>query len=114
MPRKKSAFDRFVDEQMESPTFAAERERARAEITAVDDLIRSIDSARLELGLSKADLARQITSSPEAIRRLLTSRSANPTLRTVLEVLGAVGLRLTVTKAPAHRAPARKAAKPAA
>lgn len=106
MPRKKSMFDRFLDEEMQSPSFAAEYERVGTEIDAVDSLIRAVDAARLDLGMTKADLARKVSSSPEAIRRLLTSGDANPTFRTVLEVLGAVGLRLSVAKpAPATSAP---------
>jgi len=60
MVRKKSAFDRYVDEQMKSPGFAAEYKRVGAEIRAIDDLIRRVEAARLELGMTKADLARKI------------------------------------------------------
>ena len=96
MPTRKAAFDRYVDEQKKSPTFAAEYERVGAEILAVDDLIRLIDAERVDLGMSKADLARKVSTTPAAMRRLLTSGEANPTITTVLDVLAAVGMRLTL------------------
>ena len=96
MGQKNRTFDRFVAEQLRSPSFAAEYERAGIEIRAVDDLIRGIEMARNDLDMTKADLARRVSTTPEAMRRLLTSHDANPTLRTVLHVLDALGLRLTV------------------
>lgn len=96
MPTRKTAFDRYVDKQKKSPTFAAEYERVGAEILAVDDLIRLIDAERVDLGMSKADLARKVSTTPAAMRRLLTSGEANPTITTVLDVLAAVGMRLTL------------------
>lgn len=112
MPTRKTAFDRYVDEQKKSPTFAAEYERVGAEILAVDDLIRLIDAERVDLGMSKADLARKVSTTPAAMRRLLTSGEANPTITTVLDVLAAVGMRLTLLPSSASVAltskPARK------
>jgi DNA-binding phage protein len=101
--RKNSAFDRYVDEQKKSPTFAAEFARVGAEIRAVDDLIRAVDAARLGVGMSKADLARKVSTTPAAMRRLLTSGDANPTFTTVLAVLEAVGLRFTILPAAASK-----------
>jgi DNA-binding phage protein len=100
---KKSAFDRYVDEQKKNPDFAAEYERAGVEIRAIDDFVRRVDTARIEKGMSKADLARKVSTTPEAMRRLLTSRDANPTFQTILSVLEAVGLRFNVTDAPPAR-----------
>jgi DNA-binding phage protein len=97
----KTAFERYVDEKKKSPMFAAEYERVGAEIHAVDDLIRTVDDARLALGMTKAALARKISTTPEAMRRLLTSSEANPTLTTILGVLEALDLRLAVLKAHA-------------
>ncbi|HEX3346076.1 MAG TPA: hypothetical protein VHS09_15945 [Polyangiaceae bacterium] len=96
---KKSAFDRYVDEQKKNPVFAAEYERAGVEIRAIDDFIRRVDAARVKLGMSKADLARKVSTTPEAMRRLLTSPDANPTFQTIISVLEAVGLRLSATDA---------------
>jgi DNA-binding phage protein len=114
VPTRKTAFDRYVDEQKKSPTFAAEYERVGAEILAVDDLIRLIDAERVDLGMSKADLARKVSTTPAAMRRLLTSGEANPTITTVLDVLAAVGMRLTLLPSSASaRKPIRSTSKPA-
>ena len=112
MPTRKTAFDRYVDEKKKSPTFAAEYERVGAEIRAVDDLIRAVDVARLDLGMSKADLARKVSTTPEAMRRLLTSGEANPTLTTVLGVLEALDLRLAILNV--HAAEPKSTSKKAA
>jgi DNA-binding phage protein len=96
MPTPKTAFDRYVAEQLKSPTFAAEFERVGIEIRAVDDLIKAVDAARLDLGMSKAELARKVSTTPEAMRRLLTADDVNPTFNTILSVLEAVGLRFGI------------------
>ena len=89
--RPRTTFDRYFDERMQDPKFAAQYRAARAEIDAVDGLIRALDAARLLRGLSKADLARRIGARPEMIRRLLTATRGNPTMETVLKVASAVG-----------------------
>jgi DNA-binding phage protein len=94
MKRPKTAFERYLDEQMRDPAFAAEYRAARAEIDAIDKLIRALDAARVIRGLSKADLARKIGSQPEMVRRLLTAARGNPTMDTVLKVASALGYHL--------------------
>ena len=91
--RKKTGFDRFFDEQMKDPTFAAGYAEERAKIDAVDRVIRVLDEARVELGMSKAELARQISAKPEIVRRLFTVRDPNPTLGTVAKLAAVLGLR---------------------
>jgi DNA-binding phage protein len=93
-PRPKTAFDRYFDEQMKDPAFAVEYRAARAEIDAIDKLIRALDAARLIEGLSKAELARKIGAQPEMVRRLLTTPKGNPTMDTVLKVASALGYHL--------------------
>jgi DNA-binding phage protein len=92
--RPKTAFDRYFDEQTKDPAFAAEYRAARAEIDAIDKLIRALDAARLISGLSKAELARKIGAQPEMVRRLLTATTGNPTMVTVLKVASALGYHL--------------------
>jgi DNA-binding phage protein len=104
--RKPNAFDRFVAEKMQSPAFAEAYLSERAEIDAIDAVIRAIEAARIETGISKTALARRIAASPESVRRLLTAERVNPTLVTVLRLFAAVGLQLSVAPAP-HRKAAR-------
>jgi ribosome-binding protein aMBF1 (putative translation factor) len=109
MPRKTS-FDRFVDDQMKKPRFRAAYAKARREIDAVDEIVRALDAARIDSGLSKAELARAISAKPEIVRRLFTSSASNPTLATVAKLAAALGrkLELVPTKAAPPRRTSRK------
>lgn len=92
--RPKTAFDRYVNQRRKDPAFDADHEQARDEIGVVDEFIRALDEARIEADVSKAELARRIGAKPEVVRRLLTAKQANPTLRTVASLASALGLRL--------------------
>ena len=109
MPRKKTAFDRYFDARMKDPAFASSYAEARAVIDSTDALIRALDKARLLLGVSKAELARQIAARPEIVRRLFTADDPNPTLSTVLRLAEALGfhLELVPNRPPSRGADAR-------
>lgn len=94
MPRKKTAFDKYFDRRMKHPAFASAYSEARAVIDSTDALMRALDRARLSVGVTKADLARQIAARPEMVRRLFTADEANPTLATVLKLADALGFHL--------------------
>jgi ribosome-binding protein aMBF1 (putative translation factor) len=92
--RRKTGFDRLFDEQMKDPAFAAGYAEERAKIDSVDRVIRMLDEARVELGMSKANLARQVSARPEIVRRLFTVKDPNPTIGTVAKLAAVLGLRL--------------------
>jgi transcriptional regulator with XRE-family HTH domain len=69
---------------------------ARARVDAVDHLVRELDELREAFGLSKADLARRAGLRPEAVRRLFSSGSHNPTLSTISALGAALGAELRV------------------
>jgi DNA-binding phage protein len=94
MPRKKTAFDRYIAKRLKDPEFASAYADVRAVIDSTDALIRTLDDARLLIGMSKPDLARQIETRPEIVRRLFTAKDSNPTLSTVLKVVEALGFHL--------------------
>lgn len=102
---RKTGFDRYVDKRMGEPAFAEAYAHARARIDAIDEVVRSLDAAREELGISKAELARRIGVRPESMRRLFSAPSPNPTLDTVVAL--AQALRLRVRVEPEHR-PAKR------
>ena len=105
MPRVKTGFDKYVRARMQDPEFASAYKEARAEIDAIDRLMRQIDVARARARLSKADLARRASAPQESVRRLLTAKQSNPTLQTVVRLAQAVGLRveLVAVRASGHR-----------
>ncbi|HEY8200655.1 MAG TPA: helix-turn-helix transcriptional regulator [Actinomycetota bacterium] len=83
--------------RLADPHFREEYERAQIEIRQVDEVMRSLDRLRQEVGLTKADLAREIGKNPASVRRLFTSES-NPELRTVAAMAAALGARLEVVR----------------
>ncbi|MFI5296746.1 MAG: helix-turn-helix domain-containing protein [Polyangiales bacterium] len=106
---QKTAFDKFFDEQMAAPGFAKAYTEARAEVDAIDRIVRAIDEARVQRDMTKADLARVSGIRPELVRRLFTADSPNPTLDTVVRLMAAVGCTLDVVKLAAP--PARRVKK---
>jgi DNA-binding phage protein len=108
--RTKTGFDRYFDERMRDPSFAAEYTQARTEIDALDGLIRALDDARERTGITKAELARRIDAKPEIVRRLLTDPEGNPTMSTVLRVAAALGCHLELVPDAGRRVVRRPAA----
>jgi transcriptional regulator with XRE-family HTH domain len=108
--RKKTGFDKFFDDQVADAEFREGYEKIRSEIDAVDALVRALDDARVEVGVSKAELARQISAEPAAIRRLFTAKRANPTLATFAKLAEALGYEVLLTPKAStyHSAAAQK------
>ncbi len=100
MPRPKTktktGFDKFVDAQMKSPSFAKDYAEARALVDAIDTMVRALDAAREKSGLTKAALADAIDARPEVVRRLFTTKRPNPTLATMIRLAAAVGYRVAL------------------
>ena len=109
--RAKTGFDNFRDEHLKSPSFARAYADARAEVAAVDEVVRALDAAREERGLTKADLAGAIDARPEVVRRLFTTKTPNPTLSTLIRLAAAVGYRVELVRyVPVRKPPRRKRA----
>jgi ribosome-binding protein aMBF1 (putative translation factor) len=89
-----------VDERLEDPEFRAEYERTRRELAQVNAIMQSLDDLRVNAGLSKADLAREIGRNDAVVRRLFTAR-VNPELRTVAAL--AVALDAEIRIVPRRR-----------
>ena len=109
----KTGVDKFFDEQMKSPSFAKSYVEARAEVDAIDRMVRALDVAREESGLSKADLAAAIEARPEVVRRLFTTKKPNPTLSTLIRLAGALGYRVELVRDAKPRSSTRRS-RPAA
>ncbi|MDQ3609520.1 MAG: helix-turn-helix transcriptional regulator [Actinomycetota bacterium] len=90
-----SLHDRWLNEQLKDPEFRAEFEREQREIAAIDAIVNTLEGVRAKLGISKAELARQIGKNPAAVRRLLTA-PINPELRTVVNLADALGYEVRV------------------
>jgi ribosome-binding protein aMBF1 (putative translation factor) len=80
-----------------SDPVARERyERNFRSIVAIRRMLQLIDAERERSGLSKADLARKIGVSPATVRRLFTSPTSNPTLKTIVDLFTALDLEIQV------------------
>jgi hypothetical protein len=55
--KPKTGFDKYIQARMKDRDFASAYKEARAEVDAVDGLMRQLDEARQRAKLSKADLA---------------------------------------------------------
>ena len=102
--KRKTGFDKFFDAQMKSPSVSKEYAKARAEIDAIDTFMRTLDALREKQSLSKASLAKKMETSDAVVRRLLTSRNANPTLETVMKMAEVLGYRVELVRAPKNAA----------
>ena len=86
--------DRYFERRASEPGYAEAYDEARRRVEAIDRLVRALDDRREELGLSKAELARRAELAPEAVRRLFSVDSPNPTIGTLTALADALGLEL--------------------
>ena len=70
---------------------------ARAQTDAVDALVRALDAAREDAGLTKAALAERADIKPEQVRRLFTASASNPTVATLVKLATALDCTLALT-----------------
>ena len=92
----------FEKRAARSPKYRQTLDTARARIAAVDAVVRALDERRRDLGLSKAELARQAGMRPEVVRRILGAGPANPTLSTVISLASAMAMDITISAAVGH------------
>ena len=75
----------------------------------------SLDALRVDLGMSKAELARRINRNASSIRRLFTASSSRPELPLIAAIADALGAEVRVVpKTPASKRSTRRRREPAA
>ena len=94
---------RRVDERLEDPEFRAEYERTRRELAQVNAIMQSLDDLRVNAGMSKADLAREIGRNDAVVRRLFTAQ-VNPELRTIAALATALDAEIQIVPRRRRRA----------
>lgn len=90
---------------MEDPEFEAAYRQHRARIDAIDELMRAIDEAREEQGITKAALARRIQAEPAAVRRLFSQAAPNPQIARVVDMAHELGLEIVLQPKRSGRRP---------
>lgn len=84
---------------VKTPELRQQYERTKHTITSTRQVLMEIDDERQRAGLSKAELARRIGMTPSVIRRLFSSKSSNPSLGTVINMAGALGMEIELKPA---------------
>src|SRR6266480_1641223 len=93
---KKTNFDRYVEEQMQDPAFAARFEQAGE----AWDVAVQLAALRERAGLSQKELARRLKTSQQHISRLESPGYEGHSLANLRRVAGALHARVRVTFEP--------------
>jgi ribosome-binding protein aMBF1 (putative translation factor) len=98
-------YERFRAQNMEDPELRAAYERAARQIAQVDGVIQALDALRIDLGMSKAELARRVGRNASSVRRLFSSSGARPELLLIVTLADALGaeVRIVPRKRKARR-----------
>src|SRR5580693_9455653 len=92
----RSVFWDDLASDLEDPEFVREYVAESVRIATIDRIVNQLDTDRAAAGLTKAGLARAISSEPATVRRLFSSSHVNPTLGTLAEVAAALGMRVVL------------------
>ena len=110
-----SVHERRRERRMQDPEYRAAYERAAREIAQTDAVIRQLDALRVDLGISKAELARRVNRNASSVRRLFTAGQVRPELPLIVALADALGAELRVVpRTPASAAGGAGAWRPAA
>ena len=95
-----SGFERILDREFGGPEGRADLEARVRTIRAAAELTAALAALREAQALPKTRLAELLGRHPSAISRLLRSRTANPSVRSLLEIVEALGVYLKVEVIP--------------
>lgn len=74
-------------------------------LLARNALLTVLETSRAEEGLTKSELAKRAGLDASSVRRLLTSKTANPTTDNAFRLLAAMGISLEATLPTGKRVP---------
>jgi len=95
-----SLHERRRARRMEDPEYRAAYDQAAREIAQTDAVIRALDALRIDLGISKAELARRVNRNASSVRRLFTAGQVRPELPLIVTLADALGAELRVVPGP--------------
>jgi transcriptional regulator with XRE-family HTH domain len=96
MAAEQSVFWDDLARDLRDPEFLREYVAESIRIATIDRIVNELDTARAAVGLTKAGLARAISSEPATVRRLFSSGHVNPTLGTLAEIAAVLGMRVVL------------------
>lgn len=88
--------ERRRERRMQDPEYRAAYERSAREIAQTDAVIRQLDTLRVDLGISKAELARRVNRNASSVRRLFTASQVRPELPLIVALADALGAEIRV------------------
>jgi transcriptional regulator with XRE-family HTH domain len=94
MKPRTAAEERFARLRSE-PEYGEAYPTASRRVEMFDEVMRSLDARRQELGLTKADLADRANMPAAAVRRLFSQQQKNPTLTTLVAIADALNLQIS-------------------
>lgn len=100
-----SVHQRRRERRMQDPEYRAAYERAAREVAQTDEVIRQLDALRMDLGISKAELARRVNRNASSVRRLFTASQVRPELPLIVALADALGAELRVVPRTAEAQP---------
>ena len=95
--RRRTGFDRYVEEEMKSPGFAASYAEARKEVASTDDIIRALQAAKRRSRVRLADIARQMDTTTSVVQAWLKG-SDTLTLHNLVRLAQILHLKLVLTR----------------
>lgn len=93
MAKAKTAHD-IALRALISPSEKEEFDRSVMALLARNQFLEIIEEARANEQLTKQELAERAGLDPASVRRLLTSKTANPTSDTIVKLLSALHVKL--------------------
>jgi hypothetical protein len=91
---RRTGAEKYLAARLKVPAYRAAYDAAKRRIAQVDALVQALDDRRVQLGLSKAELARRADIAPEAVRRLFSVDAPNPTIWTLIALADSLDLEL--------------------
>jgi ribosome-binding protein aMBF1 (putative translation factor) len=93
-----SLHERRRASRWQDPEYRLAYDRAAREIAQTDSVIRELDALRVDLGMSKAELARRVNRNASSVRRLFTASQARPELPLIAAIADVLGADLRVVR----------------
>jgi DNA-binding phage protein len=91
---ERTAAEKYLERRRADPDYADHYGKASRRVAMFDAVIRDLDARRVEMGLTKADLASRADLPAAGVRRLFSQQQKNPTLTTLVAIAEALGLSL--------------------
>lgn len=91
-----SLHDRLHAEWMQDPEYRDAYQRAARQTGQIDAVISALDVLRIDLGVSKAELARRVGRNASSVRRLFTASGARPELSLIVALADALDAEVRV------------------